>query len=333
MAYSDELKIFIESPIISALIKGNKCDINAAMEFALNWAYDQTLKDSMPLGIPNSMQLANKYRLGSASILDASNNLIKYELPQVCGVGFLTSLGGLYTLPVNVASVFVLQMRLVNAIAVLAGRNISDEDVRQLTYLSMLGSQLSSVAKKKLLDGGLKVILPKVAKQLAPKMLGTSGLLKCIPAVSSIIGSSLDALTTYSILKIAQGLFLDEIISQESFSTMQEQRIRILINMAYVDTELSNEERSNIEQLILSSDFSDEKKKLLMGFLSNPQRLNVDFSIFKKEKTYAENLIAGLVSIMNADGKVCAEEESYLMEVANEVGLDKKEIAAILKSC
>lgn len=259
MENNDALKALMNNPIISNLKIGKSMDTCAMVETSLNWAYEQTLSNNLPLGLANSMQLADEYRLSANSITEASNNLIKYEIPKISGIGFLTSLGGLYSLPANMAAVFLCQLRLVNAIAYLAERDPDDEAVKQLSFISMLGSQISGITKKKMLEGGLNTLLPKIAEKLAPKMLGTSGLLKCIPAISGIIGSSIDALTTYGIVKAAQNQFLGSIIKQESFCKMQEQRIRLLINMAHIDNELAKEEEILIQQLINNSDFSEEK--------------------------------------------------------------------------
>ncbi|WP_018665768.1 TerB family tellurite resistance protein [Bacteroides gallinarum] len=333
MNYSESLKTLMNNPVIANLKQGKGINTCAALETSLNWAYDQTLSNDMPLGLANAIQLSEEYRLTSKSITEASNNLIKYELPKISGIGLLTSLGGFWSLPANVASVFFLQLRLVNAIACLAGRDPEDEEVKQLAFISLLGAQASSVAKKKMLEGGLKSLLPKIAEKLAPKMLGTSGLLKCIPVVSGVIGSSLDALITYSIVKAAQNLFLGDIIKQEFFCEIQEQRVRLLINMAHIDDELAEEERTLIQQVIDESDLSIEKKTELSMLICKSTLLKTDLSIFKEEKMYAINTIAGLASVMNADGKIHPSERLYLMEIAKEVAIDKEEVETIIESC
>lgn len=197
----------------------------------------------------------------------------------------------------------------------------------------MLGSQISNAAKNNLLDGGLKTLLPQITEKFAPKIQGISGFLKYLPAISGIIGSSIDALTTYSIAKAAQSQFLGEIIKQESFCKMQEQRIKLLINMAHIDNELAKKEEILIQKLINNSDLSEEKKSELSTLIPEPIPLKIDFSVFKEEKAYAVNMITSLISIINADGTIHPSERLYLMEIAKEVSVDKEEVTAIIESC
>lgn len=331
MGYTDSLNTLLSNPVIANLNSGNTTE---AMTLSLNWAYTQSACGEIPSPLVNAMQLADEYRLQYPSLTEAANNLIKFELSKISGVGLLTSFGGVVSLPANIATVLLMQMRLVQAIACLAGRNlIDDEEVKQLSFISLLGAQVSGVAKKKMLEGGIEKFLPKIAEKLASKMLGTSGILKCIPIISGVIGTSLDALTTYGIAKAAQELFLGEIMKEESLAKMQQERIKLLINMAHVDGELADGEKELIQQMIDDSDFSEDKKQELTAALSDMTPIKIDFSPFKEEKVYAVNVITGLVSVMNADGKVHLSEKLYLMEIAKEVNISKDEIEDIIGSC
>ena len=232
MGYTDSLKTLLSNPVIANLNSGNTTE---AMTLSLNWAYTQSACGEIPPPFVNAMQLADEYRLQYPSLTEAADNLIKFELSKISGVGLLTSFGGVASLPANMAIVLLMQMRLVQSMACLAGRNLDDDEVKQFALISLLGVNVSLTTKKKMLEGGIENLLPKIAEKLAPKMLGTvgtSGILKCIPIISGIIGTSLDALTTYGIAKAAQELFLGEIMKEESLSKMQQERIKLLINIS-----------------------------------------------------------------------------------------------------
>lgn len=333
MGYTDSLNTLLSNPVIANLNSGNTTE---AMTLSLNWAYTQSACGEIPSPLVNAMQLADEYRLQYPSLTEAANNLIKFELSKISGVGLLTSFGGVVSLPANIATVLLMQMRLVQAIACLAGRNLDDEEVKQFAFISLLGANVSLAAKKKMLEGGIENLLPKIAEKLAPKMLGTVGtssILKCIPIISGIIGTSLDALTTYGIAKTAQELFLGEIMKEESLFKMQQERIKLLINMAHIDGELADSEKEQIQQMIDDSDFSENKKQELTVAMLDTTPVKIDFSPFKEEKVYAVNAITGLVSVMKADGKIHPSERLYLMEIARAVNISKDEIEVIIDSC
>lgn len=330
MGYTESLNALINNPVIANLKSTNATE---AMTISLDWAYNQAASGEVPPPFANAMQLADEYRIQYPSLTEASNNLIKYELPKISGVGLLTSLWGTVSLPVNVAAVLFMQIRLVQAIAHLAGRDSDDEEVKALTFASLLGSQGVSLVKKQMLKEGLPKLLPQIVAKLAPKMLGTKSISKLIPIVSGVIGTSIDTLTTYGILKTAQGLFLGDIMQQEALTNMQEQRIRLLINMAHVDNELAEEEKELILQMINDSDFSEDKKQELASTISETTPLKIDFSPFKEERVYAINIMTSLVSVMNADGKIHLSEKLYLMEIAKELNISKDEIEIIIDSC
>lgn len=333
MGYTDSLKTLLSNPVIANLNSGNTTE---AMTLSLNWAYTQSACGEIPPPFVNAMQLADEYRLQYPSLTEAADNLIKFELSKISGVGLLTSFGGVASLPANMAIVLLMQMRLVQSMACLAGRNLDDDEVKQFALISLLGVNVSLTTKKKMLEGGIENLLPKIAEKLAPKMLGTvgtSGILKCIPIISGIIGTSLDALTTYGIAKAAQELFLGEIMKEESLSKMQQERIKLLINMAYIDGELADSEKELIQQMIDDSGFSENKREELTVAMLDAAPIKIDFSPFKEEKVYAVNAITGLVSVMNADGKIHPSEKLYLMEIAKEINISKDEIEDIIDSC
>lgn len=127
MENNDALETLMSHPVMTNIKSGRSMDIQTVMAISLNWAYDQSISNNMPLGLSNAIQLANEYRSETNSIAEASNNLLKYEIPKISGFGFLHSLSGNSSLISNIPSVLLLQLRLVNAIAHLAEHDLNDE--------------------------------------------------------------------------------------------------------------------------------------------------------------------------------------------------------------
>ena len=210
MDFRKSLDTLLKNPSIKNLNLGNLSGLTAAMGASMDWAYRMTLSEHLPPGISNSYRLAEKYLSISETPDEACRRLIRHELPKVAGAGFATSFGGMTTLPVNVACVLLLQLRLVNAIACIGGKDPKDDEVKRLAYLSLLGSRAGKFAKQKILDGALNKALQEIAKKLAPGMMGKNLASKSLPIISGIIGTSLDTAMAYTVLRTAKKMFIPE---------------------------------------------------------------------------------------------------------------------------
>ena len=258
MDHTNPLGTLLDNPVIASL-KNKPASVNSMVSTILDWAYTQTLNDDLPLGLANSPRLAAEYTASDTPPAAACANLVKHELPKLSGIGLLTSFGGLTTLPVNVAAVYFLQLRLVNAIAVISGRDLQDEPVKQLALLSMLGAQATTLLKNPLLRKGTDNLLHAIAPKLAAKLSSRLGG-KFIPILGGIIGTSLDTLATYAIVKAAQDAFAIEPPRHDAFLHMQEQRVRLLVNMARADGNLDENEKNLILGLIAETSLPDPDK-------------------------------------------------------------------------
>ena len=92
------------------------------MMSTLNWAYEQTLN-----GVPGQKtvdELVNDY-LSKYDKETAIDKLIQVQMIKAATSGFVTGFGGLLTMPVtipaNIASVLLVQMRMIAAIAKIRG--------------------------------------------------------------------------------------------------------------------------------------------------------------------------------------------------------------------
>ncbi len=186
-------------------------------------------------GLPGNRtcnELAQDYLSKYSSPLVAAEKLIEAQVAKCTTSGFITSLGGLITLPVaipaNVASVLYMQMRMIGAIAIMGGYNLHDDEVQTLVYLCLVKSSITDICKsagvkittkvtmsmlKKLPGTILTKINQKVGFRLITKF-GTKGvvnLAKMVPVLGGVVGGAIDLVETRSIAEKARDAFLRNI--------------------------------------------------------------------------------------------------------------------------
>lgn len=187
-------------------------------------------------GLPGNKpcaELAQDYLSKYSNPLSAAQHLIDSQVAKCTTSGFLTSLGGLITLPVaipaNVGSVLYMQMRMIGAIAVMGGYNLHDDEVQTLVYLCLVKSSITDVIKsagvqftnkitismlKKLPGTVLTKINQKVGFRLVTKF-GTKGIVnlaKVVPVLGGVVGGTIDLVETKKIADKACDAFLRNII-------------------------------------------------------------------------------------------------------------------------
>lgn len=195
----------------------------------LNWTYDKAI--SGYLKFDSAEQLAQSFK-NQRSIEEQVNSLIRWQNTKSATIGFITGSGGVFTLPVavpaNFATILLIQVRMIAAIAHLNGHDIKDEKVRTLVYIALCGNSVKSILKKTGIDLGTKVtasliqkyltleVIAQINKAVGFKLLtktSTSGVInlgKAVPVVGGLIGGGFDAITTNLIGNAARDIFLKE---------------------------------------------------------------------------------------------------------------------------
>lgn len=183
-------------------------------------------------GLPGSKSceaLATEYLNKYSSPTVAAKKLIDNQVAKCTTSGFLTSLGGLITLPIaipaNVASVLYIQMRMIASLAVIGGYNLNDDEVQTLVYLCLVKTSIADVCKsagvqvankvtlnllKKLPGTVLTKINQKVGFRLITKFgeKGVVNLVKIVPIAGGVVGGSVDFVGTKLIANKAYKVFL-----------------------------------------------------------------------------------------------------------------------------
>ena len=198
---------------------------------ALDYAYDKAL-NGLP-GIDSVEELAKdyltEYQQGKATLEDAANSLVRWQNTKSATSGFVTGLGGLLTMPVtipaNLASVYFIQIRMIGAIAHMAGFDVRKYQVKALIYSCLVGNAAKEVLKdvgiqlgKKIAQSSINKISGEVIKKINTYVgfrlltkAGTTGvvnLTKAVPILGGVIGATFDAVTTNTIGNVAIECFI-----------------------------------------------------------------------------------------------------------------------------
>lgn len=159
----------------------------------------------------------------------AVRRLVRRHRRGVTIAGFLTGLGGIFTLPVllptNVVEFYAQSTRMVGAIAVVRGYDLDDEEIRVRVLASLLGEESGDVLKNiglgPIAGAATRTVakrLPRstesaVASAIGGRILRKFGLWsarlfgKAIPGLGGVLGAIADRAQLNKIAKAAQRTF------------------------------------------------------------------------------------------------------------------------------
>lgn len=198
-----------------------------ALSDILDKCYNAVLK-----GIPETKtcyDLATEYTSKYSSLESAIDNFVKWQIRKCTTSGFITSLGGVITLPIalpaNLTTIWYIQLRMIATIAIISGFDPSDDEVQTLAYLCLTGTSMSKIAREAGIKVGEKFTIEAIKKipteiiskinRLAMQRLitkfGTTGVInlgKMVPLIGGVIGGSFDFVGTRIIANKAKDVFL-----------------------------------------------------------------------------------------------------------------------------
>ena len=133
------------------------------------------LYEKSMIGIPGSKNcsaVAEEYLNKHPDNKIAADKFINNQILKCSMSGFITSLGGIITLPVavpaNVVSVLYVQIRMIATLAVMGGYNLNDDAVQTAVYACLVGTSVADTCK----SAGIK-IANKTTTALLKKLPGT----------------------------------------------------------------------------------------------------------------------------------------------------------------
>lgn len=193
--------------------------------------YEAVVNGSVP-GTDSATELAESYLAEYRNPLDAANALVRWQNTKAAVDGAITSFGGfltmLATLPVNVASVLFIQIRMVAAVAYIGGvRDFKDDKLQTVIKCCLLGESISSVVKEAGIKTTEKIVLKKIMPLITGKMLvkinravgfrlitkfGSKGIVnlgKGIPLLGALVGAVIDGVSTNIVGNVAIKTFIE----------------------------------------------------------------------------------------------------------------------------
>jgi hypothetical protein len=204
-----------------------KADQNVIMK-AIDYAYYKAI-NGLP-GFETAQEIGDNYLKHDGNLENKVNSLIRWQNTKAGTSGFLTGLGGVLsmpvTIPVNLASVLYVQVRMIAAIAHMGGYDLKDDKVKSLVYVCLAGNSAKDILKdvgiaigNKIAVNAIKNIsrmtITKINQAVGFKLLtkfGSKGVInlgKAVPLVGGFIGGTFDVVTTNTIGNVARNTFIN----------------------------------------------------------------------------------------------------------------------------
>lgn len=191
----------------------------------LDWSYEATL-NGLP-GQKNVNELVNDY-LSKYDKETAIKKLVNNQTTKATVSGFVTGFGGFMTMPVtlpaNITTVILFQMRMIAAIAIIRGYDLNSDQTQTFVYATLAGTSVADIMKQSGIVVGNKLtvnVIKKIPGTTLTKInqavgfrfvtkFGSKGVInlgKMVPLVGAGFGGAFDMLSTKTIARVAQNTF------------------------------------------------------------------------------------------------------------------------------
>lgn len=183
-------------------------------------------------GIPGAKscnELADEYLIKYRDPVLAAKKMVNQQITKCTTTGFMTNIGGIIAIPagfpINLLSVWYMQIQMIGTLAVIGGFNLNDDEVETLTYLCFVDASMSNICKKAGIDianaaagNAIKKVPTKILKKInrivGKRIItkygstGVINLIEVVPIIGGIVGASADYITTDRIAKRAYKTFI-----------------------------------------------------------------------------------------------------------------------------
>ena len=208
-------------------------DSPTGIMMVLEKAYETASRGVPRMGVKPVAELAADYMSNGGSPREQANSLIRWQNTKAATTGFVTGLGGFFTMPIavpaDVSMVFLVQVRMIAAIAVIGGYDVNDDRVKTLVYACMagngtkeilrnvgiqLGRKLTTTAIKRLVTRKTVVAINRAVGFRLVTKFGEKGVInlgKLVPIVGGVVGATVDGVYTNAIGNTARDVFIPQV--------------------------------------------------------------------------------------------------------------------------
>lgn len=138
----------INKGVVIIMMESKKMVSNEDIVKLLDTCYEKSL-NGIPMVSQPIEEMVDNYLGKHSDKKQAAKALVKNQILKCTTSGFLTGFGGLITLPVtipaNVGSVLYVQMRMIAAVAYLAGFELNSDQTQSFVYACLAGVSLNEM--------------------------------------------------------------------------------------------------------------------------------------------------------------------------------------------
>ncbi len=200
-------------------------------ETLMEWILRQALEGVPPFSPADALVEEIRRAHPADPPRELAKKLMKRESYKNFSTGFITGLGGFVTLPMAIPSSilasWVLQARLVAAVAKLGGHDLEDPRIRKLVIWALFGDAVKEVLKASGVQlfnkftASFMIRLPAAAIAAVQRRLGllfleratrqtAAGLVKAVPVAGGVVSGMVDAAVLRRVGRTAIAWFLDD---------------------------------------------------------------------------------------------------------------------------
>lgn len=201
--------------------------LSAAYEKAINGMEVKNVKVA-----DSAYDLARDYSKSGRTVRQNATSLINWQCSKTGLTGFVTGLPGGFGMfagvPADLTCVFFIQLRMIAAIAIMAGYDPKSDQVRTMSFACLTGNSLETVLKEAGVTIGKKMATQYIKNRITRETInkinqavgfrlvtkfgekGVINLGKCVPFVGGVIGGAFDVASTKIIGKVAKKVFIED---------------------------------------------------------------------------------------------------------------------------
>ena len=115
-------------------------------------------------------------------------------------------------------------------------------------------------------------------------------------------------------------------MEEENTLSIEEMRIVCLIDVAYIDNDITSKERQYINKKIEDANLSDDEKFELVKFLKEGKVPSFKFDAFKNDNKEGIRMLKDVIEMLKLDNRFTLGEKLYVKKIGKEMGFTLEEL-------